>query len=619
MKNIVIFALIIFTISLITISSTPSSYGALTDNVTHSVSLNSINNALYGFEFSPDGNNAYFTYGPETYDSRVVVILVHYELSSPYDISTRNELSRFAFPENGDPNADGIINPYSFSISDNGEFLYIFSFSNSTQNSGDERILQYRLTTPFVLSTAEFVRNIDYSDSGNYHILHVDFNPDGTILYTADFYTNNLSQYNLDSPFEISFDNLTTSIDTGTTFLIPELSHDGNLLFIDNFPHIFRIYDLDTPFQLSSVSNGTAITPDLPANQTSGFFLSDFHWYNDGLNMFIKSSSSPLLFQYTFDRPYDFLSIPQEDNTSPQSISPPTVVVNNVSLLSEPRGSGGCSGDCTYPTIGLDRYGNRLVENGFSYNDNTINAVDFHTPYPLITTETYKINELKVKAWDNTTIRLIQLGFGLPEIGLPSSDAAVLVEVWFEPYSSNIEELKITDPHDLIKYPLISAKSKMVDCRTGNDAQCIELTLNYVYDNIPKYSIVKVDVMDFARNVQSTIFNDGIEIFGTVINDNPKKMTVPNPPKDYPSKYQAEISKVGNTNDLWIDKYGYHWVGDESKIQLVDDIQFIRHQDKQSNFGSQDRSNSNFEKMVQYEKQRAQNTLEELYGNPNKK
>ena len=60
MKNIVIFALIIFTISLITISSTPSSYGALTDNVTHSVSLNSIDDALYGFEFSPDGNNAYF-------------------------------------------------------------------------------------------------------------------------------------------------------------------------------------------------------------------------------------------------------------------------------------------------------------------------------------------------------------------------------------------------------------------------------------------------------------------------------------------------------------------------------------------------------------------------------
>ena len=201
----------------------------------------------------------------------------------------------------------------------------------------------------------------------------------------------------------------------------------------------------------------------------------------------------------------------------------------------------------------------------------------------------------------------------MPEIGKPTNDAEILIEAWFEPYTSNIQEIKITDPKDLLKYPLVALKSKMVDCREGNDEQCLELTLNYVYDNIPKYNIIKIDVMDFARNVQSTTFNDGIQIFGTVFDDDPNTMMV-NPPSNHPEKYQVEISKVSNTNDLWIDKYGYHWMGDESKIQLVEDIQFVRHSDKQSNFGNYDRYNSNFEKTLQYEKQRAEETFEELYG-----
>ena len=39
------------------------------------------------------------------------------------------------------------------------------------------------------------------------------------------------------------------------------------------------------------------------------------------------------------------------------------------STVNENNGGSGCSGDCTYPTLGLDKHGRRLVDNGFSYNN----------------------------------------------------------------------------------------------------------------------------------------------------------------------------------------------------------------------------------------------------------
>ena len=218
-----------------------------------------------------------------------------------------------------------------------------------------------------------------------------------------------------------------------------------------------------------------------------------------------------------------------------------------------------------------------------------------------------------ITAWDNNAIRLIQIGLGTPEIGLPTNDAEILLEVWFKPYTAVIEKFKITDPHNLIKYPLFAVKSKMVDCRADNDEQCVSLTINYVYDDIPKYNILKIDVMDYSKNVQSFYINDGVVIFGTVFNNDPITMMA-SPPANHPDKYQVKLFKVSNTNDLWRDKYGYLWLGDESKIIFIDNIPLIRNQDKQSNFGSLDRNNSNFEKVMNYEKQRAQKIFEELYG-----
>jgi len=62
-------------------------------------------------------------------------------------------------------------------------------------------------------------------------------------------------------------------------------------------------------------------------------------------------------------------------------------------------GGGGCS-SCIHPTIGLDKSGARMVDEGFSYNGNAVDAVPFHTPFPLISAQTGQTNTVSVTAWD---------------------------------------------------------------------------------------------------------------------------------------------------------------------------------------------------------------------------
>ena len=604
---------LILSITLLVICFNPV-YAELLSTQTYDVQDGSL--LLYSFDFSPDGINAYFVYGPQR-NVNGGTILVHYILNQPYDINNRTEQSRY----NLSPNSFLGFTEHSYTtkVSDDGRFFYVFGFN---ANSSGQNIYKVTLETPFLLSSFTNLETINYDNLNRNHILHADFADNGNLLYTGHYYSQTISLWNLNNTYEISFDNLvsTVRLDVGSGLLPVQISHDGNYLINNDFSRGMQIYPLSNPFNINSIQNGTAVTPEILTAE----FISDFEFINNGLSIFIKQNFDSMLYRYNFDTSYNLIDIPVRNGTSTEEIiitnsnvlvnGTVAVIGNVMNNVVERSGGSGCSGDCTYPTLGLDKKGFRIVEGGFSYNDNVVDAIPWHTPYPLITTETHKINEMIIKAWDNNTVRLIQMGLGIPEIGSLTDDAEILIEVWFEPYTSNIEELKIIDPHNLLKHPLVSVKSKMTDCRANNDEQCISIIVNYVYDKIPKYNIIKVDVMDFARNVQSTTFNDGIEIFGTVINDNPNTMMV-NPPFHHPSKYQIEILKVSNTNDLWIDQYGYHWIGDKSKIQLVDDVPFVRHVDKSSSFGNYDRYNSNFEKMIQYEEQHAQKILEELYGN----
>jgi len=294
-------------------------------------------------------------------------------------------------------------------------------------------------------------------------------------------------------------------------------------------------------------------------------------------------------------------------------------VTNNVSVPSKSNNLA-CWGDCTSPTIGLTNNGARMVDGGFSYNGNSVDAIDFHTPFPLISAQIGKTNTVIVKVFDEygtQGIRLVQFGLGLPEIDSPLNNAEAVIEIWFEHGGDNIEEVKIFDRHNLIENSSIKTQTKMVDCKEGSTSQCTQVTMKYKYREAPIYNIMRVEVMDSYRNAQATTFNDGVEVLGESMNPADKLNIIPVTLQQYPQKRGlVELTQIDRSEQLWTDPYGYIWQGDESRMILLSTIPPKEKDiDPISVFhGYNERINSNFVMYKQMQIDKAQEIFDILYG-----
>ena len=85
---------------------------------------------------------------------------------------------------------------------------------------------------------------------------------------------------------------------------------------------------------------------------------------------------------------------------------------SSVDSSDEKNGGGGCSGDCTYPTNGKDRYGTIQVEKGFGLDDNIVDVTGYHTEFPLITLNVGEEYTLQTTIYENSgKMRWVQYGF----------------------------------------------------------------------------------------------------------------------------------------------------------------------------------------------------------------
>ena len=128
-----------------------------------------------------------------------------------------------------------------------------------------------------------------------HHILHADFADNGNILYTSHYYTKTISQWQLSSPYEISFDNLVSTIqlDVNGGTLPMQISHDGRYLINGDQNRGIQIYPLSNPFNINSIQRGMVITPEILTVQ----FISDFEFINNGLSILIKQNNDPMSIQ----------------------------------------------------------------------------------------------------------------------------------------------------------------------------------------------------------------------------------------------------------------------------------------------------------------------------------
>ena len=118
----------------------------------------------------------------------------------------------------------------SIAFNNDGTKMFIAGVGSGTQN----RIHEYSLATAFDLSST--VTHLNSEEMGSYHtyIDGVTFNHDGTKMYTIDSTDDQISQFKLTTPYDVSTLSLEGTFDVSSVDTAPRevtFSHDGSKMF----------------------------------------------------------------------------------------------------------------------------------------------------------------------------------------------------------------------------------------------------------------------------------------------------------------------------------------------------------------------------------------------------
>lgn len=323
-------------------------------------------------------------------------------------------------------------------------------------------------------------------------------------------------------------DNTATATGTSTT---------PSVTISDNDDHII----LDV---MSSAING--LTPTLGPNQiTQGS-------YSNGFNFISGSSTS--LSSHNGDPNMNWTISPAGD----WAISAIAIRSNILSSSSVNHSGGGCSKDCTPPTLGLDSSGRRIISNGFSYNGKSVNVESYYTAFPLVLVNVGEENKAILQIYDNSGpqhIKHVGLGFGLAK-GESFNNARAMINL----DRINGEEIVTTfDPENVFdNVQVIIEEAKCIDI----ESQCIFVTIFHTFREPLNFNIVSTNIWDDNRNSWQNYFNHGIQIEGDSLNPSKTKMVAFG---EAQMRGLYELTQISKIDDLWSDEIGntYHYEGND--------------------------------------------------------
>ncbi len=289
----------------VTVDSTaltvPSTYDLLfevTDGqatTTHTVSLNVTQPAFYditslsftgneratiadGFHIGSNGSKAYFIGENDKVDE--------WDMSTPYDLSTIN----FTTDSLDISSEDAIA--FNGVFDENGSKMFILGADN-------ENIFEYSLSTPWSINTASYT-GVSYNAANeDSQPQDIKFNNDGSKLFLLGQINNQVYEYNLGTPYDIS-----TISYSGNSFSVSgqegaptSIAWDdtGTKLFMagNNNSTIYQ-YDLTSSFDITTASySGNSLDISSIASFPSGL-----QWNNDGTKIFVMEGGNDRLISF---------------------------------------------------------------------------------------------------------------------------------------------------------------------------------------------------------------------------------------------------------------------------------------------------------------------------------
>jgi len=216
--------------------------------------------------------------------------------------------------------------------------------------------------------------------------------------------------------------------------------------------------------------------------------------------------------------------------------------------------AGGSSSSNQPPTLGVNKYGQQIVDNGFSYNGNPVDSAFYNTAFPLIGTNVGVENVAKLKIYAHRgidSIRHVALAFGLDK-GQVFGDSNVVIE--WDKLWNGVELLNVIDPENALdNVRVVTSKGQCKEDSNSNG--CLIVEVFHTFRQPLENNIVGVYVWDDLRKGWNNYFNDGVEVQGESLN----------PPKQHQVSHKGELIQITETGkNTAIDENGNNWFFNKS-------------------------------------------------------
>jgi DNA-binding beta-propeller fold protein YncE len=203
--------------------------------------------------------------------------------------------------------------PYGMSFNAGGTKMFVI---------GQNRfIYEYNLSTGFDVSTAIYAGDVE-----RFNVLPwassprtVIFNNTGTKLYVLDYGSDEIYEFNLAAPYDVSTATFGQQKDTQPQSLYPfsmAFSTDGSKMYVVEFLNEDIIeFTLSTPFDISTVSHTHTLS--ISAVDALPYSLK---FTPDGTKMFLLGQQRDAISQYSLSTPFDLSTASYDGNSERFSV-----------------------------------------------------------------------------------------------------------------------------------------------------------------------------------------------------------------------------------------------------------------------------------------------------------
>lgn len=183
---------------------------------------------------------------------------------------------------------------------------------------------------------------------------------------------------------------------------------------------------------------------------------------------------------------------------------------------------GGCSGDCSPPTLGIDNAGQDYVEQGFALNKNSFDVADFKQEITNQIVTTGDPIEVTLKIYENSgTQYLTHVGLlmGLEEKTISGTKVhSHEVQIIWEQTLDGNTSIDVIDPDKLISD--VTVENNLVRDAFGNKEGLNQLVFKFTPLKPFDTSVILVNMWDYERNSWTNYFFNGLTIQGELLENN---------------------------------------------------------------------------------------------------